>query len=64
MAIVCIIIGIGLAIVAYRTRNDVQRITPLWFAFWAAANLFGAVHMIATDFPYAYKLAPNSHPSD
>lgn len=61
MAIVCILLGIGLAVVAWRTREDSERLLPIFFLACAILNFGGAAHMITTNFDYAFKLAPNEH---
>jgi hypothetical protein len=56
MAIVCLFLTACLSWAAFRTDDQAAR--WLWAVF-AAGNLIVAVHMMSTDFKYAYRLAPN-----
>lgn len=56
MAFVLLALALFCGIVAAKAS---ERSTRLWFALWAAVNLGAAVHMVATDFPFWYKLLPS-----
>lgn len=54
MALVCVVLGAGLAVAAWHSRGGVRA----WFLLWAALNLGTAGHMMATAFPDAWHLQP------
>jgi hypothetical protein len=56
MAIVCLLLSAGLAYAAFVTNVSAAR--KVW-VICMAMNVGAASHMIATDFKYAYRLAPN-----
>lgn len=59
MAFVLILLAIGLGFAAWRA--DEKYIRNFLIAC-CIANMFGAIHMIATDFDGAYRLQPQSGP--
>lgn len=61
MVFVLFTLAAGLGIAAWRAKT---RGTKIWLAVWCVLNLTAAVKMIADDFPYAYRLLPNTGHSE
>jgi hypothetical protein len=52
-----VFLAAGLAIAAWRAE---ARGTKIWLVICCTLNLVAAVKMIANDFPYAYRLLPDT----
>jgi hypothetical protein len=56
MAFVFLTLAIGLAIAAWRAQ---EKITRLWCLGCCVLNAVAAIHIVASNHEYAWKLMPN-----